>query len=54
MINQPSTKFGVYRHCGSGGMFLVAEEEESRSSCSNLSLLVISKRHGLKAHGNPL
>ena len=22
MINQPSTKFGVYRHCGSGGMFL--------------------------------
>ena len=51
-----TTLFGDHSHCGSGDMFLVAEEENSRYSRFNLPslfnppLLFISKGHGLKAH----
>ena len=51
MVSHHPAKFGDHRHCGSGDMFLVAEEENSRCSCFNPPLLFISKGHGLKAHG---
>ena len=57
MVSHHSTKFGDHRPCGSGNMFLVAEEENSRCSRFNLPLLFnppllfISEGHGLKAHG---
>ena len=50
MVSHHSAKFGDHRHCGSGDMFLVAEEENSRCSHFNLPLLFISKGHGLKAY----
>ena len=56
MVSHHPAKFGDHRHCGSGDMFLVAEEENSRCSRFNLPLLFnppllfISKGHGLKAH----
>ena len=61
MVSHGPGKFGDYMHCGSRDMFLVAEEENSRCSCFNLSLLFnppllfnlpllfISNGHGLKA-----
>ena len=49
VIHHPA-KFDDYRHCGSGDMFLVAEEENSKCSCFNSPLLFISKGHELKAH----
>ena len=58
MVSHHSAKFGDHRHCGSGDiMFLIAEEQNSRCSCSNPpvlfihSLLFISKGRGLKIHG---
>ena len=51
MVSHHPAKFGDHRHCGSGDMFLVTEEENSRCTCFNLPLLCISKGHGLKAHG---
>ena len=56
MVSHHLAKFGDNRHCGSGDMFLVAEEENSRCSrfnpplLFNLPLLFISKGQGLKAH----
>ena len=50
MISHHTVNFGGHSHCGSGDMFLVAEEEDSRCSCFNPPLL-ISKGHGLKAYG---
>ena len=57
MVSHHSAKFDDHRHCGSGDiMFLVAEEENCRRSrfslplLFNLSLVFISKGHGLKAH----
>ena len=49
MVCQKPAKFGGHRHCGSGDMFLVAEEEDSRCSRFNSPLLFISKRHGFKS-----
>ena len=51
MVSHHSAKFGNHEHCGSGDIFLVAEEENSRCSHFNLPLLLISKGHELKAHG---
>ena len=58
MVSHHPANFGNHRHCGSGDiMFLVAEEEISRCSrfnqplLFNPPLLLISKGHGLKAHG---
>ena len=58
MVSHHLAKFCDHRHCGSGDiMFLVAEEENSRCSrftpplLFNPPLLLISKGHGLKAHG---
>ena len=39
MVSHHPSKFGDHRHCGSGDMFLVAEEENSRYSCFNPPLL---------------
>ena len=40
MVSHHPEKFGDHRHYGSGDiMFLVAEEENSRCSCFNPSLL---------------
>ena len=56
MASHHSAKFGKHRHCDSGDMLLLAEEENSRCSHFNLpllfnpSLLFISKGHGLNAH----
>ena len=56
MVSHHPAKFGDRRHCGSGDMFLVAEEENSRCFRFNPPLLFnppilfISKGHGLKAH----
>ena len=51
MVSHHSAKFSDHRHCGTGDMiFLVAEEENSRCSRFNLSLLFVSKGHRLKAH----
>ena len=51
MVSHHPAKFGGYRHCGSGDVFLVAEEEDSRCSRFNPPLLFISGGHGLKAYG---
>ena len=51
MVSHHPAKFGDHRHCDSGDMFLVAEEENSRCSRFNPPLLFISKGHELKAHG---
>ena len=50
MVNHHPTKFGGHSYCGSGDMFLVVEEIDSRSSCFHSSLLFISKGHYLKAY----
>ena len=51
MIIHNPAKVGGHRHCGSGDiMFLVDEEENSRCSRFNPRLLFISKGHELKAH----
>ena len=45
-------KFGSHEHCGSIDiMLLVAKGGDSICSHFNLSLLFISKGHGLKADG---
>ena len=50
MIIHNPAKVGGHRHCGSGNiMFLVDEEENSRCSRFNPRLLFISKGHELKA-----
>ena len=52
MVNHHPAEFGGHRHCASQDiMFLVAEEENSRCSCFNPPLLLISKTQGLKTHG---
>ena len=51
MVSHPSAKFGGHRHFGSGDMFLVLEEKDSRCSRFNPPLLFIPKGHGLKVHG---
>ena len=51
MVNHHPAKFGGHRHCTSRDMFLVAEEENSRCSCFNPPLLLISKKNGLKTDG---
>ena len=51
MVSHHPSKFRGHRHCGSGDMLLVAEEENSRCSRFNSPLLLISKAHELKAHG---
>ena len=38
VIHHPA-KFGDHKHCGSGGMFLVAEEQNSRCPRFNPPLL---------------
>ena len=51
MISHHLAKFGDHRHCGSGNiMFLLDEEENSRCSHFNPPLLFISIGHGLKVH----
>ena len=48
MVSRHPANFGAHRHCGSGNvMVLVSEEENSRCSRFNPSLLFISKGHGL-------
>ena len=48
-------KFVGHSHNGSGAiMFLVVEEQDSISSCLNLSLLFISKAHGLLSIHNEI
>ena len=51
MVSQHPAKFGNHRHCGSGDMSLLVEEENSRCLRFNLPLLFIYKGHGLKAYG---
>ena len=51
MVSHHPVKFGDHRLCGSGDMFLVAKEENSRCSRFNPPLLFISKGHGLKVRG---
>ena len=48
VVSHHHAKFGGYRSCGSGDMLLVVEENDSRWSHFNTSLLSISKRHELK------
>ena len=50
MVSHHCAKFGGHRHCCSGDLFLVVEEEDSRCSRFNSPSLFISKEHGLKAH----
>ena len=51
MVSYHPAKFGGHSHCGSGDMFSVAEEENSRCPPRfNPPLLFISKGNGLKAH----
>ena len=50
-VNHHPAKFGGRNRCGSGDMFSVAEEEDSRCFRFNLPLLFISKGHGSTAHG---
>ena len=50
MVSYYLVKFGDHRYCGSGDMFLFAEEENSRCSRFNPPLLFISKGYELKAH----
>ena len=50
MVSHHSTKFGDHRCCGSGDIFLVVEEKDSRSFRFNLPLLFITKGHGLTLH----
>ena len=50
MVSHHPAKFGGHRHCGSGNMFLVGKEENSRCSRFNPPLLFTSKGHGLQAH----
>ena len=47
MVSHHLAKFGGHRHCGSGDMFLVAEEKKSFDP----PLPFVSKGHGLNAHG---
>ena len=49
MVSHHPAKSGCPRHCRTGDVFLVAEEEDSR--CSPFNSPLISKGHGLKAHG---
>ena len=51
MVSHHPAMFGGHRYCGSGDMFVVAKEENSRCSRFNLPLLFIFKGHVLKAHG---
>ena len=51
MVSHHHAKFCGHSRCGSRDkMFLVAEEEDSKFSRINPSLLFISKGHVLKAH----
>ena len=50
MVSHHPGKFGGHGHCGSGDMFLVNEQEDSRCSRFSSPLLFISIGHGLKAH----
>ena len=43
-------KFGGHRHCGSGNMFLVVEEQDSTCSLKS-AITVFSQVHNMKAHG---
>ena len=43
MISHHSAKFGGHRHCGSGEMFLVAKDENSRCCLFNLPLRLFLK-----------
>ena len=51
MVSHHPAMFGGHRYCGSGDMFVVAKEENSRCSRFNLPLLFIFKGHVLEAHG---
>ena len=50
MVSHHPGKFVGHGHCGSGDMFLVNEQEDSRCSRFSSPLLFISIGHGLKAH----
>ena len=47
LINYLKSEFWQWKHCGSGDIFLVGEEQDSMYSCLNMQLLFVSK--GLKA-----
>ena len=42
MVSHHPARLSVHKQCGSGNMFSVAEEEDSRCSRFNLPLLFIS------------
>ena len=51
LLSYHLAKFGGHRHYGKEDlMFLVVEEEDSRCSLFNTSLLVISKGHSMKVY----
>ena len=41
IVSHPPAKFGGHGHCGSGDLFLVVEEEDSRCSGFNSPLLLV-------------
>ena len=47
MVSYHPTKFSNYRHCGSGDVFLVVEEEDPTWSRLKPTLLFISKAHDM-------
>ena len=51
MVSHHSANFGGRRNLGSGDiLLLVVKEQNSICPCLNLSLVFISKAHGLEAH----
>ena len=52
MVGHQPANFGDHQHCPGGDtMFLVVDWQNSTYSSINMSLLFISKAHGLKPHG---